>query len=268
MKLVLCLLYLFGFQVIYVSAPLASFFKFFVGGKDEKPLKYHEHELTMKTCRRLHYCREKQDKCLKKCQNIQADGISFCSVLGDIYATYTEGVADTFFDSSSDLFIVDYKFWIIKSIEGMFLAISEICNSGEDVVKIRCEECQPGEDFENILQYQNITEKYLTEYQQKVIEQIKEIDQNLDDINSKFMDESEVLPESSRRKILQYDDILAETDMILYWFSQKHLSALFYKLFEDKVSGIHGGIEWIIWGPIIYFFDGRSPSRHQQSFFI
>ena len=55
------------------------------------------------------------------------------------------------------------------------------------------------------------------------------------------------IPERSRRKILQYDDILAQTDKILYWFSQKHLSALFYKLFEDKVNGIHGGIEWIIW---------------------
>ena len=143
----------------------------------------------MKTCRRLHYCREKQDKCLKKCQNIQADGISFCSILGGMYATYTEGVADTFFDSSSDLFIADYKLWIIKSIEGMFLAISEICTSGKIEI-VNCKECRPGEDFKDILQYENITEKYLIDYQQKVVEQIEEIDQSLDDINSKFMDES------------------------------------------------------------------------------
>ena len=190
-KLVSCLLILFGLQITFVSAPLASFFKFFVSSKNEKPIKYHDHELTMKTCRRLQYCREKQDKCLEKCQNIQADGISFCSILADMYATYTEGVSDTFFESSSDLFIVDYKFWFIKSIEGTFLAISEMCNWGRELVEIDCESCEPGKDFETILKYENITEKYLVEYQQKVIKQIEEIDQNLDDINSKLMNETE-----------------------------------------------------------------------------
>ena len=33
----------------------------------------------------------------------------------------------------------------------------------------------------------------------------------------------------------------------MYWFDRKHKSSLFNRLFELKLQGVQGGLEWITW---------------------
>ena len=105
-----------------------------------------------------------------------------------------------------------YNFLIIVSVaslEGIFVAIASYCG---DEKQSFCFQCGSGVDFKDILTIQNMTLTDLKESENRVHEL-----QNQLAILTRNVTENLRMPEQALVKMLMYDEVLHQTDQILYW---------------------------------------------------
>lgn len=97
----------------------------------------------------------------------------------------------------------------VASLEGVFLAIANYCG---DEKQSFCFQCGSGVDFKEILNVQNVTLEDLKESENLV--------QDLQDqlaILTRNVTENLRIPEQALVKMLMYEEVLHQTDQILYW---------------------------------------------------
>ena len=181
-------------------------------------------------------CAFQRENCLRDCQRGEKAGLSTCSIIGVYSAPFAEQFG-AFYESVRDSYLDNA---VIASIEGIFWSLSGYC--GSNAVEI-CKHCRSFITYENILKIMNKTNNVL-----------KEREETLMHLNRDFQDMAELLVkdipnqhEVDLVRIRKYEDVLHQTDQILYWFTQKDKSRLFRRLFQQKIDGSQGGLEWISW---------------------
>ena len=186
-------------------------------------------ENQLKDCR-SDECKVKQAACLQDCQRGQAKGLGFCTAVSSTYTPfiekYGEGYARendgylenliskfcftrfyTYFQSFQYLFFIT-----VASLEGLFVVIAGYCG---DEDRSLCLQCGPGITFRDILRVQNITESHLIESENQVAElqnQLAMLTKNITELTQSLQ-----MPEQAMVKMLMYEEVLQQTDQILYW---------------------------------------------------
>lgn len=179
-------------------------------------------------------CKLQQQSCLDQCQKKQMNSLGFCSTFGSTYAPFVEHYA-TFYQEYDSRYFTNA---VIGALEGVFIAIANICES--ELAKI-CHLCGEGIEFQDVLKSQNMTLEALKENDGKVELILEEIN-NLTTATFDLQ-----LTDYQLYKNQRYDQLLYETEQILYWFTLKDKSRLFQRLLQQKIQGIQGGLEWITW---------------------
>ena len=170
-----------------------------------------------------HECKFKQQACLNDCQRGLAKGLGFCASFGGTYAPFIEKYGEDYARdndgylenlisrSKSKIFriFVIFLTFSVASLEGVFLAIANYCG---DEKQSFCFQCGSGVDFKEILNVQNVTLEDLKESENLV--------QDLQDqlaILTRNVTENLRIPEQALVKMLMYEEVLHQTDQILYW---------------------------------------------------
>lgn len=170
-----------------------------------------------------HECKFKQQACLNDCQRGLAKGLGFCASFGGTYAPFIEKYGEDYArDNDGYLenlisrskwkflgFFVIFLTFSVASLEGVFLAIANYCG---DEKQSFCFQCGSGVDFKEILNVQNVTLEDLKESENLV--------QDLQDqlaILTRNVTENLRIPEQALVKMLMYEEVLHQTDQILYW---------------------------------------------------
>ena len=170
-----------------------------------------------------HECKFKQQACLNDCQRGLAKGLGFCASFGGTYAPFIEKYGEDYARdndgylenlisrSKSKIFRIFLIFltFSVASLEGVFLAIANYCG---DEKQSFCFQCGSGVDFKEILNVQNVTLEDLKESENLV--------QDLQDqlaILTRNVTENLRIPEQALVKMLMYEEVLHQTDQILYW---------------------------------------------------
>lgn len=100
----------------------------------------------------------------------------------------------------------------VASLEGLFVVIAGYCG---DEDRSLCLQCGPGITFRDILSVQNITESHLIESENQVAElqnQLAMLTKNITELTQSLQ-----MPEQAMVKMLMYEEVLQQTDQILYW---------------------------------------------------